>query len=63
MKVISAITDPKVIGPSLASLARLKDAAHPARPRHLQTSQGKSLTAVVGNLEGLAPATIKSPDA
>ena len=30
MKVISAITDPKVIGPFLASLARLEDAVHPA---------------------------------
>ena len=46
----------------LASLARLEDATHPARPRLLQTNQRKSLTTVMRNLEDHAPATIKSPD-
>ncbi len=32
MKVICTITDPKVIGPFLASLARREEATHPARP-------------------------------
>ena len=35
----------------------------PRVPRLLQNNQRKSLTAVMRNLEDLAPATIKSPDA